>query len=55
MLPIDGVVVCIGLLTQREAEVWWRAGALIVLGVVLYVVNRRISGEPDDVDADLIG
>ncbi len=37
--PILGVLVCVGLLTQQDADVWWRAGVLLVLGAILYGVN----------------
>jgi len=55
ILPVLGVIVCIGLLTQREADVWWRAGLLLALGVVLFAVNRAVSGPPKNLDADRIG
>ena len=39
IFPLLGTVVCVGLLTQQAAEVWWRAGALLALGAILYGVN----------------
>jgi APA family basic amino acid/polyamine antiporter len=38
-VPVVGVVVCLGLLTQREGEVWLRALVLLVLGLALWGVN----------------
>ena len=38
-----GVVVCAGLLTQREAEIWLRAGILLVIGLVLYAINVAVT------------
>jgi amino acid transporter len=42
--PVIGALVCAGLLTQQEAETFAFAGGLLVLGVVLYVVSRAITG-----------
>jgi amino acid transporter len=55
ILPVLGVIVCVGLLTQRESDVWLRAGGLLLLGVILYFVNRALSGPPQQLDADRIG
>jgi amino acid transporter len=55
ILPVLGVIVCVGLLTQRESDVWLRCLALLVLGIVLYGISRAISGPADDLDADRIG
>ncbi len=46
-VPIVGVIVCIGLLTQREADVWLRAGGLLVLGLVLWCVNLLFTRRED--------
>jgi amino acid transporter len=50
VIPVGGVAVCIALLTQQSAETWLRAGLLILLGMVLYVVNRVVlrRTEPRD-------
>ena len=39
IFPVLGVGVSIALLTQIEAEVWARAGILIALGLVLWLLN----------------
>ena len=36
-----GVIVCIGLLTQREAEIWLRAAILLLIGLALWAVEPR--------------
>jgi amino acid transporter len=41
-VPVVGVLVCVGLLTQREADIWLRAGALVLLGLVLWAVNQML-------------
>ena len=38
-----GVLVCIGLLTQREGEIFLRAGALLLLGLLLWGVNLLVT------------
>jgi amino acid transporter len=42
-IPVIGVVVCLGLLTQREAEIWLRAGILLVIGLALYALNLALT------------
>jgi amino acid transporter len=40
VVPWLGVGSCVLLLTQQSGETWLRAGALLLLGLVLYVVMR---------------
>jgi len=48
-LPVIGAVTsAIVVVTQTEGEVWLRAGILLGIGVLLYVVNRLISGPARD-------
>jgi amino acid transporter len=42
-VPVIGVVVCAGLLTQREAEIWLRAGVLLLVGLVLWALNQALT------------
>lgn len=42
-IPVIGVLVCIGLLTQREGDVFLRAGALLLLGLLLWGVNHLLT------------
>ena len=42
VFPVLGVGVSIALLTQIEGEVWARAGILIAIGVVLWLVNELV-------------
>ncbi len=42
-VPVIGVLVCIGLLTQREGEIFLRAGALLLLGLLLWGVNLLVT------------
>ncbi|WP_432492655.1 APC family permease [Kineococcus gypseus] len=41
VVPVLGVVSCVVLLTQQEADVWLRAAVLLAIGAVLYAVTRR--------------
>ena len=41
-IPVIGVIVCIGLLTQREAEIFLRSG-LLLLGLLLWGVNQLLT------------
>ena len=48
-LPVIGAVTsAIVVVTQTEGEVWLRAAILLGIGVLLYVVNRLISGPARD-------
>lgn len=40
IFPLLGLVICLGLLTQQSAETWLRTGVLLLIGLVLYGVNR---------------
>jgi APA family basic amino acid/polyamine antiporter len=42
-VPVVGVLVCVGLLTQREADVWLRAAVLILIGLALWAVNLMLT------------
>ena len=46
-IPVVGVLVCVGLLTQRESDVWLRALGLLVLGLLLWVVNMLVTRRED--------
>ena len=39
IFPILGIVVCLALLTQQQWDTWLRAGALLLVGLVLWGVN----------------
>ena len=56
--PVVGAVVSLVLaspLTGREGSVYLRAGVLLAIGVVLYVVNRLVVGRVDADDSALAG
>jgi amino acid transporter len=42
-IPVIGAIVCLGLLTQREADIWLRAGILLLVGLALYAVNVAVT------------
>lgn len=43
VVPVLGVISCVALLTQQSAGTWLRAGILLAVGAVLYLVTRRAS------------
>lgn len=45
LVPVLGVASCVLLMTQQSAQVWLLAAALLTVGVVLYVVERRLVVE----------
>jgi len=47
IFPLVGALVCTGLLTQQPIDVWWRAGALLALGTLLYCINLLIKRYTD--------
>lgn len=49
-LPVIGVVICLVLITQREAQTFAFAGGLLLLGVVLWGVNHIVAGRTGTVD-----
>lgn len=58
ILPVLAVISCIVLMTQQSASTWLRAGILIVVGLVLYLL-ARVTGSggrrvnDDDIDDDI--
>ena len=51
-IPVIGVLVCLILLTQRETQTFLFAGGLLVLGAVLWGVNRLVAGRTGTIDED---
>jgi APA family basic amino acid/polyamine antiporter len=49
-LPAIGAVVSLALMTTKDADIFLRAGGLLVLGVVLWFVNRALTGGPREPD-----
>ena len=49
-IPVIGVAVCLVLLTQREMQTFLFAGGLLLLGVVLYAINRVVAGRTGTID-----
>jgi len=45
-VPVLGVASCLLLMTQQDAQTWLRAGALLLVGVVLYVFTRAGGVKP---------
>jgi amino acid transporter len=50
IIPIIGIVVCIGLLTQREGRIFGFAGGLLAIGLLFWVVNRLVGGRTGKLD-----
>lgn len=51
VVPVLGVVSCLVLLTQQSAGTWLRAGILLAVGAVLFLVTRRASRRPAEQQA----
>ncbi|CAN5321714.1 APC family permease [soil metagenome] len=49
--PVLGVIVNLALLTQQEAGIFLRAGILLLIGAVLWLVNRFTLGRTQSPDA----
>jgi amino acid transporter len=43
-IPVLGIAACVLVMSQVEGETWLRAGALILLGVVLWGIERLTPG-----------
>lgn len=52
VLPVLGAVVCLALLTQNEAATWGRAGLLLLMGALLWVLTRRATITRDGAVSD---
>ena len=49
-IPVVGIVVCLGLLTQREGKIFAYAGGLILIGLVFWLVNRLVGERTGGLD-----
>ncbi len=47
VFPVLGILVCAGLLTQQDLSTFLLAGALLVLGAVLYAINAFVKRQLD--------
>lgn len=47
--PVLGAIVSLVLITQNEAAIFLRAGILLLLGAILYAINRALSGPHQEV------
>ncbi|WP_027910502.1 APC family permease [Pseudomonas sp. URMO17WK12:I4] len=45
-VPVLGVASCLLLMSQQDAQTWLRAGALLLVGVVLYGITRAGGVQP---------
>jgi basic amino acid/polyamine antiporter, APA family len=45
--PVLGAVICLYLITQNEADIYLRAGILLAIGLVFWVINRIVHGPVD--------
>jgi amino acid transporter len=52
VIPVVGIVVCIGLLTQREGRIFAFAAGLLVIGVLFWVVNHLATGRTGTMDPE---
>ena len=51
--PVLGAVICLYLITQNEADIYLRAGILLAIGLVFWVINRIAHGPVDkEMDAE---
>ena len=50
VIPVLGVAVCLGLLTQREGKIFAYAGGLLVIGLLFWVVNRLVGERTGTLD-----
>ena len=55
VIPVIGIVVCFGLLTQREGRIFAFAGGLLVIGVLFWLLNRVVAGRTGTVDPEQLG
>lgn len=47
LIPVLGIIVCVGLLTQQEAATYLLVGGLLILGLVLYGVDYLVKRSLD--------
>lgn len=47
IFPVLGILVCLGLLTQQDLQIWLRTAVLLLIGVALYGVNLLAKSRLD--------
>ena len=47
IFPVLGILICLGLLTQQDLQIWLRTAVLLLIGVVLYGVNLLAKSRLD--------
>jgi basic amino acid/polyamine antiporter, APA family len=50
IFPVLGAIACLVLLTQQEAAVYRRAGFLLLIGLVLWIINRLTAGRTQSLE-----
>jgi amino acid transporter len=49
-VPVIGAVVCVGMMFTKDAEIFLRAGILLVIGAAFWFVNRAVSERTETFD-----
>ncbi|MGH8931554.1 MAG: APC family permease [Egibacteraceae bacterium] len=49
--PVVGAAACLLVLTRQTGAIWARAGILVAIGLVLWVINRLAVGKIEEIDA----
>lgn len=55
IVPVLGAIVSVVLIVDNEAEIFLRAGLLLALGVVVWVVNYLAGHRSGEIDAEKLG
>jgi hypothetical protein len=53
-IPVLGVVVSLAVLATQEPATFLRAGILLAIGVVLWLVNQRFGGGRREMDTGVL-
>jgi amino acid transporter len=53
--PVIGALVALFLITQNESDIYLRAGIIVVVGLLFWVINRMMSGPAEEMQAEKFG